>query len=51
MKIERNDFGFVPLTSADRISITTDFHRPMHLRLLPEKGKYKFRGVTKWKCW
>ena len=21
------------------------FHRPMHLRLLPEKGKYKFRGV------
>ena len=24
---------------------STDFHRPMHLRLLPEKGKYKFRGV------
>ena len=22
-----------------------DIHRPMHLRLLPEKGKYKFRGV------
>ena len=21
------------------------FYRPMHLRLLPEKGKYKFRGV------
>ena len=20
-------------------------YRPMHLRLLPEKGKYKFRGV------
>ena len=24
---------------------STDFHRPMHLRLLPEKGKYKFRSV------
>ena len=24
---------------------STDFHRPIHLRLLPEKGKYKFRGV------
>ena len=24
---------------------STDIHRPMHLRLLPEKGKYKFRGV------
>ena len=23
----------------------SDFYRPMHLRLLPEKGKYKFRGV------
>ena len=23
----------------------TDFHRPMHLRLLPEKGKYNPRGV------
>ena len=22
-----------------------DFYRPMHLRQLPEKGKYKFRGV------
>ena len=22
------------------------FYRPMHLRLLPEKGKYKFRGVS-----
>ena len=24
---------------------STDTNRPMHLRLLPEKGKYKFRGV------
>ena len=24
---------------------STNIHRPMHLRLLPEKGKYKFRGV------
>lgn len=22
------------------------FHRPMHLRLLPEKGKIKFGGVS-----
>ena len=45
MLFPRNDFVFVPLTSADFISIATDFHCPMHLRLLPEKGKYKFRGV------
>ena len=25
--------------------MASDIHRPMHLRLLPEKGKYKFRGV------
>lgn len=24
---------------------SANIHRPMHLRLLPEKGKYKFRGV------
>ena len=45
MHLQRNDFVFVPLTSANFISIATDFYRPMHLRLLPEKGKYKFRGV------
>lgn len=35
----RNDFGFVPLTSANFISRMSDFYRPMHLCLLPEKGK------------
>ena len=25
--------------------MASDIHRPMHLCLLPEKGKYKFRGV------
>ena len=45
VRLQRNDFGFVPLTSANFISMMSDFYRPMHLRLLPEKGKYKFRGV------
>ena len=26
---------------------TLSFHRPMHLRLLPEKGKYKFKRCKK----
>ena len=45
MRLQRNDFGFVPLTSAVLLFRVPDINRPMHLRLLPEKGKYKFRGV------
>ena len=40
-------FFFVPLTSADIISIAKEIHRPMHLCLLPEKGKYKFKRCKK----
>ena len=44
MRLQRNGFGFVPLTSAVLLFRVPDINRPMHLRLLPEKGKYKFRG-------
>ena len=38
-------FCLCPVDFRKQSSKILSFHRPMHLRLLPEKGKYKFRGV------
>ena len=38
-------FCLCPVDFRRPTEIMLHFYRPMHLRLLPEKGKYKFRGV------
>lgn len=44
IKIESNDFGFVPLTFADCTCKLRSFCRPMHLRFLPETAE-NFGGI------
>ena len=40
-------FWLCPVDFRRPIEKMLSVYRPMHLRLLPEKGKYKFRGVKK----
>ena len=41
----KQQFWLYPVDFRRPIEKVLSFYRPMHLRLLPEKGKYKFRGV------